>query len=303
MLLSRRVTETGARSAPASNTFALEPPAIALPKGGGAIRGIGEKFGANPVMGTGSTSIPIFTTPGRSGFRPALALTYDSGAGNGPFGFGWQLAIPAITRKTDKGIPRYHDDDVFLLAGVEDLVPELRDGAIGETTRGGYRVRRYRPRIEGLFARIERWTSAGDTFWRSISRDNVTTIYGNAAASRIADGDRTFSWLPCESFDDKGNAILYEYASEDFAGVDRGRGVNRYLKRIHYGNRTPTTTPSVLPRTAWMFEVVLDYGEGHCEALTPSSVRASSAASRAWSVRPDAFSSYRAGFEIRTYRR
>jgi hypothetical protein len=27
--------------------------AITLPKGGGAIRGIGEKFGANPVTGTG----------------------------------------------------------------------------------------------------------------------------------------------------------------------------------------------------------------------------------------------------------
>lgn len=27
-----------------------------------------------------------------------------------------------------------------------------------EETRNGYRVRRYRPRIEGLFARIERWT-------------------------------------------------------------------------------------------------------------------------------------------------
>jgi hypothetical protein len=28
-----------------------------LPKGGGAIRGIGEKFSANPVTGTGSVSV------------------------------------------------------------------------------------------------------------------------------------------------------------------------------------------------------------------------------------------------------
>jgi hypothetical protein len=28
-------------------------PSISLPKGGGAIRGIGEKFAANPVTGTG----------------------------------------------------------------------------------------------------------------------------------------------------------------------------------------------------------------------------------------------------------
>src|SRR4029453_273073 len=82
-------------------------PTISLPKGGGAVRGIGEKFATNPVTGTGSMSVPIATSPGRSGFGPQLALSYDSGAGNGPFGFGWSLSLPAITRKTDKGLPKY----------------------------------------------------------------------------------------------------------------------------------------------------------------------------------------------------
>src|SRR5829696_7164883 len=85
------------------------PPAITLPKGGGAIRGMGEKFSANPVTGTASLSVPIYTSPGRSGFGPQLSLSYDSGAGNGPFGFGWNLSLPSITRKTDKGLPRYED--------------------------------------------------------------------------------------------------------------------------------------------------------------------------------------------------
>src|SRR5436309_7378927 len=100
-------------------------PALTLPKGGGAIRGIGEKFSANPVTGTGSMGVPIATSPGRSGFGPQLSLSYDSGAGNGPFGFGWTLSLPAITRKTDKGLPQYIDathSDVFILSGVEDLV-------------------------------------------------------------------------------------------------------------------------------------------------------------------------------------
>ena len=38
----------------AASSFAVSVPAIALAKGGGAIRGIGEKFAANPVTGTGS---------------------------------------------------------------------------------------------------------------------------------------------------------------------------------------------------------------------------------------------------------
>src|SRR5262249_53892001 len=107
-------------------------PSISLPKGGGAIRGMGEKFAANPVTGTGSMSVPIATSPGRSGFGSQLSLSYDSGAGNGPFGFGWSLTLPSITRKTDKGLPQYfdaEDSDVFILSGAEDLVPVYRQDA------------------------------------------------------------------------------------------------------------------------------------------------------------------------------
>lgn len=192
-------------------SFQISAPSISLPKGGGAIRGMGEKFAANPVTGTGSMTVPIATSPGRSGFGPQLSLSYDSGAGNGTFGFGWSLSLPAITRKTDKGLPRYEDadeSDVFILSGAEDLVPVLievggqwqRD--VFERTVDGviYRIQRYRPRIEGLFARIERWTKLDDgtSHWRSISKDNIITLYGKTPESRITDPiDQTkiFSWL------------------------------------------------------------------------------------------------------------
>src|SRR5436305_3629455 len=104
------------RSGNGISSHSLEPsanatplPSLSLPKGGGAIRGIGEKFAANPVTGTGSMTVPIATSPGRSGFGPQLSLSYDSGSGNGPFGVGWSLSLPAITRKTDKGLPQYRD--------------------------------------------------------------------------------------------------------------------------------------------------------------------------------------------------
>jgi hypothetical protein len=121
---------SGGESAAAGNDNRLvSAPTISLPKGGGAIRGMGEKFAANPVTGTGSMTVPIATSPGRAGFGPELSLSYDSGAGNGPFGFGWTLSLPSITRKTDKGLPRYfdaEDSDVFILSGAEDLVPVYR---------------------------------------------------------------------------------------------------------------------------------------------------------------------------------
>src|SRR5262245_47867299 len=82
-------------------------PSISLPKGGGAIRGIGEKFAANPVTGTGSMSVPLATSPGRSGFGPQLSLSYDSGSSNGPFGFGWSLSLPAIPPRTPQRLPAH----------------------------------------------------------------------------------------------------------------------------------------------------------------------------------------------------
>ena len=101
-------------------------PAISLPKGGGAIKGIGETFQPNLFSGTGNFSVPIFTSPGRAGFGPQLTLQYSTGNGNGPFGLGWQLSIPRITRKTEKGLPKYTDEDVFVMSGAEDLVPKFK---------------------------------------------------------------------------------------------------------------------------------------------------------------------------------
>src|SRR5690606_36511886 len=104
-------------------------PVVSVPKGGGAIRGVGEKVSANPVTGSATLTLPLPLTPGRGEFTPALSLSYDSGAGNGPFGLGWKLDMPSIRRKTDKGMPTYFDHgaeaDTFVLSDAEDLVPML----------------------------------------------------------------------------------------------------------------------------------------------------------------------------------
>lgn len=289
-------------------------PAISLPKGGGAIRGIDEKFSINPATGTASFNIPIFTTPSRSDFYPRLLLSYDSGAGNSPFGLGWDIAIPSIARKTDKGLPTYkdaEDSDTFILSGAEDLVSSVVqqgdnwDEVVCERVVNGepYTIRRYRPRIEGLFARIERWEhmETGAIHWQSVTTDDVTSIYGKTSNSRISDPEhsRIFKWLIEESYDDKGNIIVYEYTHENSNNINcslheknrlaHGSYTNTYLKRIYYGNTVP------YERNNWRFTVVFDYGEHALENPGVDAVQS-------WPLRLDAFSSYRAGFEIRTYR-
>lgn len=304
-------------------------PALSLPKGGGAIRGIGEKLTTNPATGTGSLSVPIATSPGRAGFELALSLSYSSGAGNGPFGLGWGLSVPSVTRKTDQGLPRYDESgapDVFVLSGAEDLVP-VRVAAGGGTRpeiveRGAHRVERYRPRTEGLYARIERWTHAtsGEVHWRATTKDNVLSVYGRTTQARIADPEhpaRVFSWLLEETRDDRGNVVRYSYKGEDGAGVTTRKAseanrfasgpdgapsyratAQRYLKRVQYGNRTPLLdreAPLPTGENDYLFEVVLDYGEHDESVPTPAELRA-------WPARPDAFSTYRAAFEVRTLR-
>src|ERR1022692_599275 len=300
-------------------------PSVSAPKGGGAIRSLAEKFSVSAATGTATMAVSLPLSPGRSGFTPGLGLAYDSGSGNGPFGFGWSLGTGAITRKTDKGLPLYCDgdeSDVFILAGAEDLVPVLdaagRRRTLMRTVYGtNYRITLYRPRIEGTFSRTERWTETdtGISHWRTLSRDNVTALYGADPASRVADPDdpaRIFSWQICRTWDDTGNVAVYGYTAEDSAGIDQAaaheanrsphtRSAQIYLKTVLYGNLQPyvpdwtAQQEKALPAD-WMFRVVLDYGDHAAVPPTPQ-------ADQPWPVRPDPFSVYRGRFEVRTYRR
>ncbi|MDY6993189.1 MAG: SpvB/TcaC N-terminal domain-containing protein, partial [Pseudomonadota bacterium] len=302
-------TESDAQSRDSESQQHIQHPTINLPKGGGAIRGMGEKFQANAVTGSGSFSIPLPLSSGRGDFTPQLSLSYNSGSGNSAFGLGWTIDVPAIRRKTDKTLPRYAEDsDTFILSGAEDLVPVLEQKGndwqkveqVIEEAGIQYHVTRYRPRIEGLFARIEKWQADFDIHWRAITKDNVTSIYGQTSEARIADNEhprRIFAWLLEKSYDAKGNRIVYEYQAENNDNIENRLSEwqrlkfgfafqQKYLKRVKY-------TPFVNQPERYHLQLVFDYGEhtsNTVEAVTP------------WPVRSDPFSEYKAGFEIRTYR-
>ena len=77
-LLGQQQNALPGASGPSSTAVSI--PSLSLPKGGGAIRGIGEKFGTNPATGTSTLSVPIAASAGRSGFGPQLDLNYNSGS-------------------------------------------------------------------------------------------------------------------------------------------------------------------------------------------------------------------------------
>jgi RHS repeat-associated protein len=257
---------------------------ISLPKGGGAVSGLGETFSPDLFTGTGNFSVPIQVPAGRHGLGPQLSLGYSTGTGNGPFGLGWALSVPGVSRKTSHGVPRYLDRaaaadpvrrpaDVFVLSGAEDLVPVAVPGA--------GRVR-YRPRTEGLFARIEHVTAGGGDFWEVRTRDGLTTLYGTpvsavgedpAVVADPADPGRIFGWRITGTRDLLGNQVRYEYLA-DAGEQGPHRWSHPLLSRISYADYGDPGAPSFLVTADFEYE-----------------------------ARPDAFSDYRAGFEVRTTRR
>lgn len=307
--------------------FGVQPPSISLPKGGGAIKNIDEHFQVNAANGTSSFSLTLPASKSRSDFGPALSLSYNSGSGNGCFGLGWSCQGTSIQRRTGKQIPQYRDaedSDIFQFTGLEDLVPGLKSDGSGNwisdelTTPDGYLVKRYRPRLEGSFDRIERITAPNSAtfFWKVTNTANVVTIFGRSTAARIcdpADPQRIFRWLPEFCFDDKGNCMEFTYATENLLAVAsqlheqnrlnlKAGFSNAYLQTVQYGNCIPyyldldfAYNPLPAPHSQYLFSIVFDFGDHDLLHPTP-------AVQKNWSARWDAFSDYRAGFEIRTYR-
>lgn len=275
-------------------------PKVEVPKGGGAVRGIGEKFQANAATGSASATVPLAVLPGRNGFTPALSLSYDSGAGNGVFGLGWSLPVGSIQRKTDKGLPHYRDDeDTFVLSGSEDLVPV---GSARSATEGSasYDVQRYQPRVESGYARIERWTDTTTrvSHWRTWTPQNVRRLYGDVSSARLTHPSVSrwvFAWYLTEERDELGNVVVYEYDGHardgafDSVAEDRRTPSHVYLKRVKWGNVAPGDA------TAFFYELVLDYGDHTASPPTPTPDTTCPA-------RADVFSRHRARFDVRCYR-
>jgi hypothetical protein len=160
---------------------------VSLPKGGGELKGLGEKFKPDLQTGSGSFTIPINIPLGRNGFQPSLALNYSTGSPNGQFGLGWGLNIPFISRKTTNGIPKYEDryhngdpvwhesEDIYIVAGTEDLV----------YTEDGY----YRPKTEVEFSKIKRLRAPdGQIQWSLLTRDGTRNLFGKNKECRVIDG-------------------------------------------------------------------------------------------------------------------
>ena len=214
------------------------PEAVALPVGGGGVRGLGDNFQPDLSTGVGVYNIPLEFPKGPNGLTPNLGISYSTGSGNGPWGLGWNLGLPSISRGGEAGMPAFDDErDTFHVVG-EDLV------AIGGDE--------YRLRVDRDFTRFFR----RGTHWEAIKRDGHRLVFGETAGARVdaTEAGRTVSqrWQLERLSDANGNAIRFTYFRD---------GNCLYLQAVDYA----------------IYRIELEY-----------------------EPRPDPFSSFRSGFEIRT---
>jgi RHS repeat-associated protein len=276
-----------------SNKSGTSDQVISLPKGGGALHGIGETFSPDLHTGTGNFTLPIALPPGRNGFQPQLSLVYSTGNGNGYFGLGWSLSIPGVSRKTSKGLPLYEDArDTFLLSGAEDLVLIEREETKSTTE---LKIRsRYRPRTEGLFAHIDHLHSvnrehsaSSSDHWEVRSKDGLLSLYGRPRPVGVGadwrdsativdpeDPQHIFAWKLIRTTDPFGNRIDYLYERDAVQTDGPHHWDQKYLSEIRYVDYGNPASPQFLVTVRFPYE-----------------------------DRPDPFSDYRAGFEMRTTRR
>jgi hypothetical protein len=294
----------------------VTPPTIAKTA---SIATHGRSWGEIGATGQRSYSlpIPILSAPGRT-LTPELQLVYDSSSGNGTCGLGWGLPLPAISRKTSKGTPKYEDDDVMQADGTELRPQRTTRGKIKSTrrTRGKGRqarkfsVVRYIPRLESTFARYERWTGDdGHAFWIVLHADGSQHCYGNTLDSCIhdpADPTHIAVWFLVEIMNAVGEHIFYKYKTDDTHPDPRfDYSAQRYLCQVCYGNKTADADLLCLkhpqPETLdWFFHLIVDYGERPVgmDAVPPFA----SPDPKGWPPRSDPSRMHSYGFEVGTRR-
>ena len=170
--------------------------------------------------------MPIPVPAGRHGLQPQLTLGYSTGNGNGPFGLGWPLSRA-------RGVP----EDLARRAPVPGLPAAVR--------RTGRRVRpvrrrgpgrrsrrrtagrvRYRPRTEGLFARIEHVTGDGGNYWEVAAgtgcppatgprgRPARPTWHDPAVVADPPDPGRIFAWRITADPGPARQPVRYDYLAD-----------------------------------------------------------------------------------------
>ena len=214
------------------NKTGVSSKAISTPTGPGTIQGMGESFSAQPSTGIATFSVPFALPKARGAAQPSLSLGYSSSSGSGVAGIGWDVSVPFISRQTDRGLPRYDDQDAwhpgqdrFVYNGGQELVPVAAalTGEVLPSWPGTWQY--FRPRVEGSYLRFF-WNRA-QQLWRVQDKSGVVLELGgdaNALEVDPSNASHVFRWNLRGQVDPYGNEVRYVY---------RLQGDSAYLQDIY----------------------------------------------------------------------
>jgi RHS repeat-associated protein len=203
-----------------------------------------EQSGPNPgnLTPAGSNSVSLYTgaftytypieiPAGRNGTQPALNLVYNSQAGNGWLGIGWDLSVGSIQRSTKNGVPKYDDTST----GTSDIFIFNLNGQSSELVRtnpGETAYWEYLSQIESSFTIFRYYPDQRNWF----ALDKTGKKYDFKGL--IPNGGTYCYWGLVKVADTNGNDIEFTY---NIAGV--------IYMASGGGGSGPSGTTSYLPST------------------------------------------------------
>jgi len=163
------------------------------------------------ALGAAVYTVPLFVAPGTMGMEPDISLVYNSNAGNGMAGWGWNIDALSVIKRSGKD--RYNDNfseemkfvnlDKLALDGERLIVvsgAEGQNGAVYKTESDNSR------RILPQFS-----TATGYSWFKVEYKDGSIVEYGRTTNSRQIVKDGTIGWYINKITDHNGNYIEYEY--------------------------------------------------------------------------------------------
>ncbi len=219
-------------AAPATGPSIPDPPQLAAtPSDDLASDGVGSTAGQFSVDQSGNSQyrIPLYVPHGAGGLTPNLALVYNSGAGDGILGYGWQLeglssvAICRLSQEHGDGVR-----PVGTLTTIPSLTAYCLDGQRMDLVSGSNGVAGAVYRLENDSATeivIENASTidgrGSDTYpvptiFAAYAKDGTVRRFGTLAAelrSPWGSNGATLAWYEYEIRDSNNNRIAFNYSA------------------------------------------------------------------------------------------
>ena len=183
------------------------------------------------AMGAAIYSIPIEVPQGINGMQPSLSITYNSQAGNGLLGWGWDITGLSSIERTGK--TRYHDgvvgtvtmddkNDRLVLDGVRLIkVADYSDSIEYKTEQDEMsKIMAYYAWLPGIGKENTGplFTISYFKIWKA---DGRVLEYGGTDNSRLTlqnSGPKAFSWHLSRMTDRNGNSVVFHYTKNSSSG-------------------------------------------------------------------------------------